>query len=113
MLSKCHRFHQGLSVGIVEFGNFFTLSKSNYLYSDCLRRESNFLASTHRVTALQVCVCLLHCMRVQLQIMQHTHTHKAVTKHFEAKKLLSRQRQLNYRWVLNKTKAAMMNHHGD
>ena len=27
------------------------------LYSDCLRRESNFLASTHRVTALCVRVC--------------------------------------------------------
>ena len=31
------------------------------------------------------------------QIMQHTHTHKAVTGHVEAKKLLSRQRQSNYR----------------
>ena len=30
------------------------------------------------------------------QIMQHTHTHKAVTGRVEAKKLLSRRRQLNY-----------------
>ena len=27
------------------------------LYSDCLRRESNFLASTRPVIALCVCVC--------------------------------------------------------
>ena len=45
-------------------------------------------------------------MRVQLrngytqayaQIMQHTHTHTAVTGRIEAKKLLSRRRQSNYR----------------
>ena len=30
------------------------------------------------------------------QIMQHTHMPKAVTGHVEAKKLLSRRRQLNY-----------------
>ena len=49
--------------------------------------------------------CLLHCMRVRLrngytqayaQIMQHTHTHKAVSGRVEAKKLLSRRRQSNY-----------------
>ena len=49
--------------------------------------------------------CLLYCMRVRLrngytqayaQIMQHTHTHKAVTGPVEAKKLLSRRRQSNY-----------------
>ena len=33
------------------------------------------------------------------QIMQHTHTDKAVTRRVEAKKLLSRRRQSNYsRW---------------
>ena len=51
-------------------------------------------------------VRLLHCMRVPLhngympayaQIMQHTHMHKAVTRRVEAKKLLSRPRQSNYR----------------
>ena len=50
-------------------------------------------------------VRLLHCMRVWLrngytwayvQIMQHTHTHKAVTGRVETKKLLSRRRQSNY-----------------
>ena len=50
-----------------------------------------------------VCVRFLHCMRVRLhngytrayaQIIQHTHTHKAVTGRVEAKKLLSRRRQL-------------------
>ena len=54
-------------------------------------------------------VRLLHCMRVQLrygytrayaQIMQHTHTHKAVTGRVEVKKLLSRRRQLNYRHLV-------------
>ena len=49
--------------------------------------------------------CLLHCMSVRLrngytqtyeQIMQHTHTLKAVTGRVEAKKLLSRRRQSNY-----------------
>ena len=51
-------------------------------------------------------VRLLHCMHVRLrngytrayaQIMQHTHTNKAVTGCVEAKKLLSRRRQSNYR----------------
>ena len=50
--------------------------------------------------------CLLHCMHVWLrngytqayvQIMQHTYTHKAVTGRVEAKKLLSRRRQSNYK----------------
>ena len=50
--------------------------------------------------------CLLHCMRVRLrngyteayaQIIQHTHTHKVVTRHVEARKLLSRRRYSNYR----------------
>ena len=68
------------------------------LYSDCLWWESNFLASTLPVTAQP-------CMRMRLrngytrgyaQIMQHTHTHKAVTGRVEAKKLLSRRRQSNY-----------------
>ena len=49
--------------------------------------------------------CLLHCMPVRLrkgytqaymQIMQHTHTHKAVIGRVKAKKLLSRRRQSNY-----------------
>ena len=57
------------------------------------------------VTALCVRACLLHCMRVRLrngntqvyvQIMQYTHTYKAVTERVEAKKLLSRRRQSNY-----------------
>ena len=33
--------------------------KGPSLYSDCLRRESNFLASMHPVTALCVCVCCI------------------------------------------------------
>ena len=45
---------------------------------------------------LHVHVRLLHCMRVQLhngytgayvQILQHNHTHKAVTRHIEVKKI--------------------------
>ena len=51
------------------------------------------------------CAFAAYCMRVRLrngytrayvQIMQHTHTHKAVTGRVEAKKLLSRRRQSNY-----------------
>ena len=51
------------------------------------------------------CVRLLHRMRVRLrngctrayaQIMQHMHTHMAVTGRVETKKLLSRRRQSNY-----------------
>ena len=34
--------------------------------------------------------------RAYAQIMQHTHTHKAVTGRVEAKMLLSRRRQSNY-----------------
>ena len=82
------------------------LPRKHLLYSDCLRRESNFLASMHRVTAL------LHCMLVRLrngytqayaQIMQHTHMHTAVTGHVEAKKLLSRRRQSNYSFMQKAT----------
>ena len=69
------------------------------LYSDCLRRESNFLASTHRVTALCVCVCCIVCVCDCIMVISKpTHTHKAaVTGRVEAKKLLSRRRQSNYR----------------
>ena len=61
-------------------------------------------------------VRLLHCMRVRLrngytrayaQMMQHTHTHKAVTGRVEAKKLLSRRRQSNYSPVIDFTKFLM------
>ena len=67
------------------------------LYSDCLRQESNFFCFNAPGHCL-VRACMLHCMRVRLcngytqayvQIMQHTHMHKAVTRHVEAKKLLS------------------------
>ena len=87
------------------------------LYSDCLRRESNFLASTRQVTALCVRI-LLHCMRVRLrngytqayaQIMQHTHMHKAVTGRVEAKKLLSRRRQSNYSGLISLHDIVMQN----
>ena len=37
--------------------------------------------------------------QVYAQTMQHTHMNKAVTVHIEAKKLLSRRRQSNYRQV--------------
>ena len=52
-------------------------------------------------------VRLLHCMRVRLhdgytqayvQIMQHTHMHKAMTRRVEVKKLLSHRRQSKYSW---------------
>ena len=57
--------------------------------------------------------CLLHCMHAQLrngytqayaQIMQHMHTHKAVTRHVEAKKLLSHRRQSTYSTKINSYK---------
>ena len=42
---------------------YIVIKKSKYqnkeLYFDCLRRESNFLASTPPVTALCVCVCCI------------------------------------------------------
>ena len=37
------------------------LSPTRNLYSDCLQRESNFLASTRPVTVLCVCVCCIVC----------------------------------------------------
>ena len=58
------------------------------------RRESKFLASTHPVTALCVCVYMLHYLRVGLRItimqshthtMQQMHMHKTVTGRVEAK----------------------------
>ena len=66
------------------------------------------IAFDERVNASGHCllrVRLLHCMRVRLRngytqayalIMQHTHTHKAVTGRIEAKKLLSCRRRSNY-----------------
>ena len=47
-------------------GPFLSLRKlkqfTNLLYSNCLRRESNFLASTRLVTALCMCVCCIVCV---------------------------------------------------
>ena len=66
-----------------------------WLNSDCLWRESNFFGFNVPGHCL-VCAYLLHCMHVWLpkaytpvyaQIMQHTHTHKAVTGCAEAKKV--------------------------
>ena len=75
----------------------------------CLQRESNFMASTSPLTALCVCVNLLHCVRVRnlaywlyaslYASYAHTHIHKAVTGRVEDKKLLSRQRQPNCRYL--------------
>ena len=82
------------------FSNF--LQTPVVLYSDCLRRERNFLASARRVTALCMPVCCILCVcdgytQAYVQIMQHMHMHKAVTGRVEAKKLLSRRRQSNCR----------------
>ena len=46
--------------------------------------------------------------RAYAQIMQHTHTHKAVTGRVEAKKLLSRWRQSNYSRSTYLTKSKTM-----
>ena len=46
-----------------------------FLYSDCLRRESNFLASTHLVTALCVCVCCIVCVCDCVMVIREP-THK-------------------------------------
>ena len=63
-----------------------------------------------RVQSL-VRVCMLHYLRVGSRItitqshkhtMQQTHTHKAVTGRVEAKKLLSRRRQSEYRYTVNR-----------
>ena len=71
-------------------------------------------------------VRLLHCMHVRLrngytwayvQIMQHTLTHKAVTRRVEAKKLLSRRRQSKYRgfmidqWQFSKQNVIILSDH--
>ena len=81
------------------------------LYSDCLRRESNFLASTRPITALCELVCCIVCVcdYVKVMIMQHAHTHKAVTERVEAKKLLSRQRQSNYSFIYETCSDKMSN----
>ena len=66
-----------------------------WLYSDCLQRESNifgFDAPGHCLVRVRL---RNRYTRAYAQIMQHTHTHKAVTGRVEAKKLLSRWRQLN------------------
>ena len=51
--------------------------------------------SKRPVTALCVCVCCI-IMQSLTHTMQQTHMHKAVTRHVEAKKLLSRRRQSEY-----------------
>ena len=102
-----HRLYSQIKAGAYDV-SISSKSHQNQLYSDCLRRESNFLASTRR--SLPCACALLHCVRVQLhngykqayaQIMQHRHTHKAVTGRVEAKKLLSRRRQSNYKSPLS------------
>ena len=70
-------------------------------YSLIAFNESNLLASTRQFTAF-LHVCFLQFMHIQLhtgsgymraymyvQIMQHTHMHKTITGHVEAKKILS------------------------
>ena len=42
--------------------DIWEISVKMWLYSDCLWRESNFLASTRPVTALCVCVCCIVCV---------------------------------------------------
>ena len=44
---------------LIPFNPSVTHSLRTSLYSDCLRRESNFLASTRQVTALRVSVCCI------------------------------------------------------
>ena len=72
-----------------------------FLYGYVRGTEKIYRAPGHCL----VRACLLHCMHVRLrngytqayeQIMQHTHTHKAVTGVVEAKKLLSRRRHSNH-----------------
>ena len=54
---------------------------------DCLRQESNFLASTRSVTAVCVRVGLrITIMQSHTHTMQQTRMHKAVTRRVEAKK---------------------------
>ena len=42
--------------------DLYCLNQHNWLYSDCLRRESNFLASMPWVTALCMRVCCIACV---------------------------------------------------
>ena len=71
----------------------------------------SLIAFDKRVTlwlqrTLCVCVCCIACMcncvmfihKPHVQIMQHSHTHKAVTERVEAKTLLSHKRQSDYRF---------------
>ena len=80
--------------------------------SNCLWRESNFLASARQLIALCICVCWIICAyglrikitRSHMHTMQQAHTHKAVTGCAEANKLLSRRRQSDYskqHWTLS------------
>ena len=65
---------------------------------------SNFGFNTP-VSTISMCVCCIVCVcyfamvicEPHAQIMQRTHMHKVVTRYLEAKKLLSPQRQLDYR----------------
>ena len=95
-------------------------SRGGGCYLAIIRWESNFLASTHPATALCVCVCCIVCLcdcvmvirEPRTQMMQHTHTHKAMTGRVEAKKLLSCRRQSDYRlgalnqgqWIIKENK---------
>ena len=84
-------------------------TERNMLHNTIAFNESNFLASMRLVTALCVCigciVCVCDCIMVILehymQIMQHMHTHKAVTGRVEATNLLSGRRQRDYRGYLD------------
>ena len=92
----------------LKYPQYLLLTKYSSYALDCLRQESNSLSSTRSVTALCVCVCCIvrvcDCIMVtrepRTQRMQHTHRRKAVTARVEAKRLLSRRRQMNYRLSL-------------
>ena len=82
----------------------FTTTEPNYYSPIAFDERVTFWLSTCLSTALCafvccVCNCVIVICEPYAQIMQHMHTHNAVTERVEAKKLLSRQRQSDYRLV--------------
>ena len=61
LLVKVHHFFYMLVISSPGVKSFHG-DNQGMLYSDCLRPESNFLASTRRVTALCVCVYCIACV---------------------------------------------------
>ena len=73
-------------------------AKHDLVYSDCLRRESNFLASTCPVTAFCARVCCIVCVWDCVKVIREP-THKLYSTRTRTRQLTDALRSWNYSLV--------------